>query len=78
MCSAKVTNSNNYPLQQFNNSIYKANFVINRLVTVDTFAEGEVVVNLNDVVWNTQTKKAKTFTTYLSKKSRSEINFYIA
>ena len=56
MCSAKVTNSNNYPLQQFNNSIYKANFVINRLVTVDTFAEGEVV-NLNDVVWSTQTKK---------------------
>ena len=49
MCSAKVTNSNNYPLQQFNNSIYKGNFVINRLVTVDTFAEGEVV-NLNDVV----------------------------
>ena len=60
MCSAKVTNSNNYPLQQFNNSIYKANFVINRLVTVDTFAEGEVV-NLNDVVWNTLTKKSKNF-----------------
>ena len=60
MCIAKVTNSNNYPLQQFNNSIYKANFVINRLVTVDTFAEGEVV-NLNDVVWNTQTKKSKNF-----------------
>ena len=60
MCSTKVTNSNNYPLQQFNNSIYKANFVINRLVTVDTFAEGEVV-NLNDVVWNTQTKKSKNF-----------------
>ena len=63
MCSAKVTNSNNYPLQQFNNSIYKANFVINRLVTVDTFAEGEVV-NLNDVVWNTQTKKSKNFYSY--------------
>ena len=46
-------------LQQFK-SIYKANFVINRLVTVDTFAEGEVV-NLNDVVWNTQTKKSKNF-----------------
>ena len=67
MCSAKVTNSNNYPLQQFNNSIYKANFVINRLVTVDTFAEGEVV-NLNDVVWNTQTKNLKTFTTSIQKK----------